>query len=175
MSERSGRARAAFLMGLLLIGAGCVAPPGAWGPAPERSFRLGDLEGQGDPARRASNRLLAEGLDGDAQGRPSQALGLYERALQVDPTNPYAFLALARHHAEGVAPRRALSFLDKAEALLERETPVPPGVEAHLVGLRGAALHAAGRPELAAPMLERARRMAPDAWSDGRLSARELR
>ena len=61
---------------------------------------MGSLESVGDPARRASNRLLAAGLDRDIQGKPSLALGQYERALQVDPTNPYAYLVLARHHAD---------------------------------------------------------------------------
>ena len=51
---------------------------------------------------------------------------------------------LARHHAEGIEPERAFAFLDRADALLGQESQVPPGVEAHMVGLRGAALRAAG-------------------------------
>ena len=158
---------------LLVLGA-CVGPRGR-APEPPPAFHIGSLGNSGDPARRASNRLIAEGLDNDAVGRPAVALGLYERSLQVDPTNPYAFLALARHHAEGLDPERAFAFLDKAEALLDHERAAPPGVEAHLVGLRGAALYAGGRFEAGTALLERARALAPEAWSDGHLTARELR
>ena len=163
-----------ILLAVPLLAVGCAGGSGRWALAPPPPFVISSLA-SGDPARRASNRLLLDGLDRDAEARPELALGLYQRALQVDPTNPYAFLVLARHHAEGLAPERAFSFLDKSDALLGREPAVPPGVEAHLAGLRGAALHAAGRRAEAAPLLERARRLAPGAWSDGHLSARELR
>jgi tetratricopeptide (TPR) repeat protein len=143
-------------------------------PRSEPTFRLSSLEQSGDPARRASTRLLLEGLVRDAEGRPSKALSQYERALQVDPNNPYAYLVLARHHADGVEPARALVFLDRADALLGQEAYVPPGVQAHLVGLRGAALRASGHADAGNPLLARARALDPDAWSDARLSAREL-
>lgn len=164
---------AAALAGPLFL-FGCVtgfpsATPGG------SSFRITSLESSGDPARRASNQLLVQGLGRDAEARPSEALGLYERALQVDPTNPYAYLVLARHHAEGVEPERAFSFLDRASALFDQEPERPPGVDAHLVGLRGAALRGSGRVDPAAVLLARARSLDPLAWDDGHLSARELR
>ncbi len=159
----------------LALGAGCTGPFPGPRSAPAASFRMASLENVGDPARRASNRLLAAGLDRDVQGKPSLALGQYERALQVDPTNPYAYLVLARHHVEANDAERSLSFLDRAEALFAQEPQAPPGVEAHLVGLRGVALRGAGRSEAARPLLARARELDPAAWSDGRLSARELR
>jgi len=153
---------------------GCVAGAGRFPPAPVSPFGITSLD-SGDPARRASNRLLVDGLRRDAEGRPAVALGLYQRALQVDPINPYAFLVIARHHAEGVDPERALSFLDKAEALLDREPDVPRGVEPHILGLRGSVLYAEGQHAEGAALLERARVLAPGSWSDGRLSASELR
>jgi len=45
----------------------------------------------------------------------------------------------------------------------------------HLDGLRGAALLASRRRTEALPLLERARSLAPEAWSDGQLDADELR
>ena len=154
---------------------GCALPGYDASPRPGPSFRLSSLEQTGDPARRASNRLLLEGLGRDAQGLPAEALSQYERALQVDPNNPYAYLVLARHHAEGLEPARALAFLDRADALLGQEASVPPGVEAHVMGLRGAALRASGRADAGHPWLAHARAMDPEAWGDARLSARELR
>lgn len=128
---------------------------------------------RGDAPRRASTRLLLEGLDADVAGRPDAALAQYERALQVDPTNPYAYLAVARHELHAARPERALRFLDRAEALLPE--PDAPGARAHLLGMRGAALRETGRAEEGLALLERARRLAPEAWSDARLDARELR
>jgi tetratricopeptide (TPR) repeat protein len=103
-----------------------------------------------------------------------RALDFYQRALQVDPGNPWAYLALARHHAEGLEPSRALAFLDQAEAILEVQDALSPGAEAHLAGLRGAVLQELGHSDEARPYLQRARTLAPSVWSDGRLSADEL-
>lgn len=155
-------------------GVSCAGLGGHWGVRRE-PFHLSALAEQGDPARRASVRLVLEGLDADAEGRPSAAIHLYERALQVDPTNPWAYLALARHRAEGLDPERALAMLDQAEGRLELEGPVDPRVEAHLLGLRGSVLWAVGRREEGADLLRRARRLAPRVWDDGRLDPWELR
>lgn len=120
-------------------------------------------------------RLVLGGLDEDQQLRPAQALALYERALQVDPNNPFAYLALARHHVDGADPQRALAFLEKADVLLAYSDRRSPGLEANLVGIRGSALYASGRVDSALPLLERARRLSPSVWDDGRLDAWELR
>ncbi len=120
-------------------------------------------------------RLVLGGLDEDQALRPSQALALYERALQVDPNNPFAYLALARHHVDGADPKRALAFLDKADGLLAHSDWRSPGLEANLVGIRGSALYASGRVNSALPLLEQARRLSPTVWDDGRLDAWELR
>lgn len=169
MSASASRALAFALIGLV---AAC-ATPGARRDG--EAFRLHSVVQQGDPARRASVRIVLEGLDADVEGRPGTATGLYERALQVDPTNPWAYLALARQRVDGLHPEEAIPMLDQAEALLELEGPIPRDVEAHLVGLRGIAYAAAGRDGEGRAMLDHARDQAPAVWSDGRLDAWELR
>jgi tetratricopeptide (TPR) repeat protein len=167
------RAAAAALLVALL--AGCSAT-GALSPAPTvEPIVLSEMAGRGDPARRASQRLVLDGLDEDEAARPAAALAQYERALQVDPTNPWAWLALARHEIDEGDPARALSFLDKAEALLRSDGTDPLRVEPHLVGLRGEAFTALGRTREGLELLRRARASAPAVWSDGRLDAAELR
>ena len=83
-------------LGSLAIG--CVGMGSLAGSDP--SLRLTDLGAFGDPARRASMRLCIEGLYLDEQGRDSAALSQYQRAIQVDSTNPYAYLSLAQHEIE---------------------------------------------------------------------------
>jgi hypothetical protein len=141
-------------------------------PSGARPLKLSDV-GSDDPARRASLQLCVEGLDADAVGRHSTAQGHYERAIQVDPNNPYAYLALARQSVESGDGRRALSYLGQAHTLLSAEAALTPGVEAHLFGLRGAALNQMGRP--GDEDLARAQKMSPAVWADGKLGASELR
>ena len=139
------------------------------------ALRISDVVDDGDPARRASNRLLVKGLDADREGRRDRALGVYEEALRVDATNPYAYLAIARHHAGGDDPAWALSFIDKADSLFRAAGGPSPRVQPHLIGLRGQALYASGDVDGGLPLLEQAWSSAPDVWTDGRLSAAELR
>ncbi len=162
--------RILVIVSLIAVISACAPLRGPAGP-----LRLSQLADEGDPARRASMRLILQGLDADALGQPDQARVPYERALRVDPLNPYAYLAMARHLASGERPARALPYLDKAQTLFAAQGALSPGVEANLVGLRGAALRADGRFEEGAPLLERARQLEPSVWSDGALRADELR
>ncbi len=154
--------------------AGCAALRPGGKPGGD-ALRISEVVEEGDATRRASLRLVLEGLSRDARAEPRRALGLYERAIQVDPTNPFAYLAIARHHADGDDPAHALEYLNQAEILFRSEYDESPRVEPHLAGLRAVVLNASGRRREAGPLLARARAAAPEVWSDGRLTAAELR
>lgn len=156
---------------LLSLSLGCAAtgPRGSTGP------RISDVAREGDPARRASLRLVDQGLATESGGAGGQAVAQYERALAIDPTNPYAYMALARHFVEVRDYERSLEYVAQAEVLLGSGDADSPRAEAHIAGLRGWALHGMGRDRQAAPLLEEARDLDPAVWSDGRLSADELR
>jgi tetratricopeptide (TPR) repeat protein len=153
---------------------GCVVG-GPGGRAGDGPLRISEVADEGDGTRRASTRLVLTGLASDADLTPRLALSQYERAIQIDPTNPYAYLALARHFADRSDPGRTLEYLDQAEILLESQDLNSPRVEAHLSGLRGSALITAGRATEARPLLERADALAPSVWGDAWLSPEELR
>lgn len=137
-----------------------------------RALRMADVVNEGDATRRASQRLLMEGLRADAAGADAAAKGKYERALQLDATNPYVYLVFARFEIERRNLEQADAFLERASSLLDGETGSgaahSPGVEPHLLGMRGVI---DGRES---PALEEARRMSPSVWGDGHLSAQEL-
>jgi hypothetical protein len=138
-------------------------------------IRIGEILGQGDPARRASLRLVDEGLAAEIAGDSAHALARFERALQVDSTNPYAYLAMARLHIDAQHPEAALQFLETADSLLELTGNQFPETHVHIVGLRGGALYDEGQIDVGVELLERARLMAPGVWGDGVLSPEELR
>ena len=156
-----------------LLGSGCRTRP--LGESPVRGVRVSDAIDQGDAARRASVRLVLQGLDADEAGEFRRAQGSYERAIQVDPTNPYAYLALARHNLDGGSPGDASNLIDQAAALFEADGFASPEVDVHLIGLRGWDLESRRRPGEASLYLDRAAALDPVLWEDGYLSARELR
>ena len=160
----------ALLLLLIPVASGCAT---ALSSRAGDALRVSDWVERGDPQRRASTRMVIDGLAASERGRRSLAVASYERALQVDPGNPLAYLALARHEAFEGDPERALAFLDKAEASFGRSAE---GMRAtpHLRGVRGAALSALGRRAESSPHLDAAQRDA-HVWSDGQLDAAELR
>lgn len=176
--ERSLRPLAlAVIACLLTLVLGCAGgapfPPG-FSPS-VRPLTASSALGRYDAARDGSLRLVLEGLDEDQSGRPARALAKYQRAIRVDPTNPFAFLALARHHLEGNAVDEAAAFLDQARALFEAQGDLGPSVDVWGLGLRAGIDRARGRDERADALFDRARRLSPEIWGDERLAARELR
>src|SRR5262249_24982356 len=137
--------------------------------------RVSDEVTSGDDQFRASQRLVIEGLDADESGDAARAQSRYDRALQIDASNPWVYLALARHYVDEGDPERALAHVDRAEALLDAQQPGSPGAKVHGDGLRGAALALEGDLADAQPLLDSAARSAPEVWGDGRLTAAELR
>ncbi len=163
----------------LLVGAlasvsvlGCISqgPRGESGP-----LRISEVQGLGDSSRRASTRLVLLGLRFDEENEADRAINEYERAVQIDPTNPYAYLAIARFYTDLFQPGRTLESLDQAELLLTSQGLRSPRVEPHLLGLRGLALGATGQFHEASRLLRRARKLAPSVWRDARLSPDELK
>ena len=152
-----------------LFVASCQLPTAP--PLPGEPLRLSRVAGDGDAARRASMRIVLSALDADSAGRSAEASSLYERSLQVDPTTPSAWRAMARQEVFEGDPDRGLTHLDKAEALLGSDE----GAAAHLAGIRGAGLRAVGQGALGEPFLREASERAPGLWADGTLDAAELR
>jgi tetratricopeptide (TPR) repeat protein len=141
----------------------------------ERPLTTSAALGQTDSTRDASLRLVIGGLDEDSAGRPARALASYQRAVRVDPTNPFAYLALARHHVEAGSAAEASAFLDQARSLFESEDRLGPAVDVWGFGLRAWIDRVELRDEQADARFELARELSPQIWGDERLSAAELR
>jgi len=153
------------------LSTGCaVRGPGVREVEPMRASEMLD---DADPARRASTRLVIEGLDADSGFDRRHARGSYERAIQVDPTNPVAYLALARHELDDLEGQRALQLLEQSAALFEAEGMRVDRVRVHINGLKGGAYESLGRD--GSELLDLAASLAPDVWGDGRLTPEELR
>ena len=169
--------RAALLLAaaaLLLAGCRSGGFPVLSDPFAEESWHFADVAERGDATRRASNRLVGEALS-DTHADTPRAMERIRRALQVDPTNPWAYLALAREQVGRGEYESAWAALDQAEARILAEGEIPLGVQAHLSGLRGRVLVARDNSRAAFPLLAEAERLAPAAWSDQHLGAAELR
>jgi Tfp pilus assembly protein PilF len=119
--------------------------------------------------------LVIAGLDEDTAGRPARALASYQRAVRVDSTNPFAYLALARHHLEGGSLAEADAFLGQARSLFENSQGLGASVDVWGIGLRAGIDRALGRDARADQRFEAARTLSPEIWADERLSSAELR
>jgi tetratricopeptide (TPR) repeat protein len=131
--------------------------------------------GQGDATRDASLRLVIAGLDEDEAGRPSRAVASYQRAIRVDSTNPFPYLALARHHLEYGSVGEASAFLEQSRALFEAEGRLGPDVDVWGLGLRAWIDRGMGRESAADARFDAARELSPEIWADELLSADEMR
>ena len=146
---------------------------GGWGTS--RPLTVSRALGQGDAAREASMQLVLQGLDEDEGDRPSRALASYQRAVRLDSTNPFAYLALARHHLEYGSLDEAGAFLDQARAGFESEGRLGPAVDVWGLGLRAWIDRARGQDSTADRRFRQAQALAPSIWADELLSAGELR
>jgi Flp pilus assembly protein TadD len=168
----SARRRVWIFAAAALAATGCVSTRDV---TPVEPTHVSHLTQIGDAQRRASLRLVVAGLDADAAGQSERALANYRRAIQVDATNPYAYVALARHWIEAGDSERGILFLDQAEVLLESSDESTLGVQVHLIGLRGRAAAMGGHSDEAEALLRLAAEQAPDVWGDGMLGADELK
>jgi hypothetical protein len=176
-SRPTGVASATALV--LALTVGCVGPANRVAPLRGGPLQISEVIGKGDPTRRASTRLVAQGL---AAGDPQRSLTYFERAIKIDTTNPYAYLAFASYEIQWGDVERGLQSLSQTELLLESQQLKSPRVEPHLAGLHGRAqvrmgrVRRGGRARVSEgeALLERARRLAPEVWDDGWLSAAEL-
>lgn len=155
---------------------GCAVRSTPLGLTQGGALRIRDVVEEGDPQRRASTRLVLAGLSAE---NPQHAVSHYERAIKVDATNPYAFLALAAYEIQWGDVERGEQALNQAVQLFGPERLLSPRVVPHLDGLRGrTSLRMSDGTGVTAPgaaLLERARRAAPDVWGDAWLTAEELR
>lgn len=158
-----------------LLAAASLSCVGLSGPSAQPAPRISELLEEGDPRHRASQRLVLEGLDADAQGDMERARSRYARALQIDASNPWAYLALARHLLDAGEVDAALAHLEQAEIFFESDAEHSPRAEVHCIGLRGEALALTGSHREAQALLDEAARRAPAVWGDGHLTAAELR
>jgi tetratricopeptide (TPR) repeat protein len=178
VSYSFGKACSVSLATLLIVSlAGCVEGRRfipQLGPAatPLTASRAIGLD---DALRDASLRLVIAGLDEDEAGRPSRAIASYQRAIRLDPTNPFAYLALSRHHLEGNSLDEAAAFLDQARSFFEAQQRLGPSVDVWGLGLRAGIERGRGRTERADLLFDRARALSPEIWGDEQLSAAELR
>jgi hypothetical protein len=175
---RAGRLCVLATAAMTLFALACAPSRGPRpAPRPQRvdAIRVSDVARDGDPTRRASTRLV---LDGLAQRPPENGVASFERAIQIDPTNPWAYLALAGYEVQWGDRDRGVQYLAQADLLLASEGQKSPRVEPHLIGLRGRAqLRVSGGGNVAAgeELLAQARELSPDVWGDGWLGASELR
>lgn len=153
-----------------------VAPPFAPPPSPPAPPLTAHAAlGRYDARRDASLRLVIEGLDAESAGDATRGLAIYQRAVRLDPTNPIAYLALARHHVATGRPEEASAFLDQARVLFESEGELGASVDVWGIGLRAWIDRAEGHDAEANSRFEAARALAPDIWGDELLSADELK
>jgi hypothetical protein len=157
-----------------LAGCSALGTTGALREA-DRPLTASRSLGQGDSTRDASLRIVISGLDDDQAGRPSRALASYQRAVRVDSTNPFAYLALARHHLEYGSGDEASAFLDQAHLLFEAEGRLGPAVDVWGVGLRAWLDRSQGHDAQADSRFDAARALSSEIWVDEQLSAHELR
>lgn len=90
----------------------------------------------------AATRLADEGRQRLAAGDLDTALEQLERAIAIDPANPYAYYYLAEIHFARGSYQQAIAFGDRAAILSAR---ADSGLLSRAFGLQGKVFEAAGR------------------------------
>ena len=95
-------------------------------PEPDGLYELPPLagfDGTTLPQRRASMELVQQGRDLLRTRNYKAALGQFERAIDIDATNPYSDYFVARAHYFLQDYRQSLDFLDVSEQKLAGDAP----------------------------------------------------
>jgi tetratricopeptide (TPR) repeat protein len=90
----------------------------------------------------AALRMIEEGRDWMQRQEQDRAQDRFERALAIDPSNPYGYYFLAQLHFETQGYDQAIAFAEKAAVLSARSDPV---WTARAFALQGAVFEQAGR------------------------------
>jgi len=120
-----------LLLAAALLAAGCAAT--ATGPVREEAgaddrqeilladsrYGLSPIPEDLPPQRAASFRVAARGVRAWKEGRFQEAEDGLERALTLDPRNPFCYFYLAESRAEQGEIPQALLFLNQAELLFQ--------------------------------------------------------
>jgi len=112
------------------------------------------------PERAASLRLSGQGLSALEEGRAEEAVDHLERAIQIDPANPFAYYYFGLAHLDQGRREEALTLLSRAEVLFHDR---PYWLCETLVTM-GEVLETMGRPLAAVSCFQRA--LAEDPWSE---------
>lgn len=90
----------------------------------------------------AALRLIEEGRKQRAQGRHDKALDAFERAVAIDPTNPYGYYFLAQLHYLNKNYDQAIAFASRAAVLSAKTDRTCLG---RVYSLQGAVFEEVGR------------------------------
>jgi tetratricopeptide (TPR) repeat protein len=85
----------------------------------DQSFTVETIPAEAPPHRAASFRLAADGYRALRGGRLQEAEDRLEKALSVDPRNPFCYLYLAEIRFREGAARQAVILLHQAEVLFQ--------------------------------------------------------
>jgi tetratricopeptide (TPR) repeat protein len=85
----------------------------------DQSFTVESIPAEASAHRAASLRLAAEAYRSLQEGRPEEAEDGFEKALSLDPRNPFCYLYLAEiRHREGDT-RQAIVLLHQGEVMFQ--------------------------------------------------------
>ncbi len=109
---------------------------------PDPAEVLASIPPDTPPERVASLRLTEEASGLLARGDTPAALDRLEKAIRIDPANPYAYYLLAQMHLRAERFDQAVAFAEKAEVLFGSSNPA---WQSQTLALKGSAFEHAGR------------------------------